>query len=162
MKRIAFCTGVTGQDGSYLSELLLEKDYKVYGLLRRSSTNTCERINHLLRYQNFELISGDLIDATGINRIITQIKPDELYNLAAMSFVGASFSDPISTFMINAIGPLNILEAIRQNSPKTKFYQASTSELFGDTTIYPQDENTPFMPGSPYAISKLSAHHIFP
>ncbi len=157
--KIAFLTGVTGQDGSYLSEFLLEKDYQVYGLMRQSSVDTGERIETTLRNPNFELIKGDLIDATGINRLVSKIKPDELYSLGAMSFVGASFSDPVSTFTINAIGPLNLLEAIRQNSPKTKFYQASTSELFGDTKTCPQDENTPFIPRSPYGISKLAAHH---
>ncbi|MHA1916632.1 MAG: GDP-mannose 4,6-dehydratase [Promethearchaeota archaeon] len=159
MKKTVIITGVTGQDGSYLSEFLLEKDYQVYGLIRRSSTDTCERIEGVLRGHNFELIEGDLCDATGINRIIAQIQPDECYNLAAMSFVGTSFAEPVSTFTVNAIGPLNILEAIRQNSPKTKFYQASTSELFGDTKTCPQNENTPFVPSSPYGISKLAGHH---
>lgn len=159
MIKTGLITGVTGQDGSYLAELLLEKDYKVYGLIRRSSTNTTERLYDVLRHPNFENIEGDVIDATGINRIVSQIQPDELYNLAAMSFVGSSFADPISTFTINAIGPLNILEAIRQNSPKTKFYQASTSELFGDTKTCPQNEQTPFAPRSPYGIAKLAAHH---
>ena len=159
MKSTALITGATGMDGSHLSDFLLEKDYKVYGLIRRSSTNTTERLNDALRHPNFELIEGDITDATGINRIVSQIQPDELYNLAAQSHVGTSFNEPVATFTINAIGPLNILEAIRQNSPKTKFYQASTSELFGDTTICPQNENTPFMPRSPYGIAKLAAHH---
>ena len=159
MRHIALCTGVTGQDGSYLTEFLLEKDYKVYGLIRRSSTNTLERLDQVLRHPNFELVEGELTDATGINRVVSQIKPDELYNLAAMSFVGTSFNEPVATFTIDAIGPLNLLEAIRQNSPKTKFYQASTSELFGDTNTCPQDEQTPFKPRSPYGIAKLAAHH---
>ncbi len=159
MKRTALCTGVTGQDGSYLSEFLLERDYKVYGLIRESSTDTGERIKDILRNPNFELIKGDLCDATGINRIISQVKPDELYNLAAMSHVGTSFNEPVATFTIDAIGPLNLLEAIRQNSPKTKFYQASTSELFGETETCPQNEQTPFKPRSPYGIAKLAAHH---
>ena len=137
---------------------MLQKDYQVYGLYRRSSTNTFERINHLMAEPNFYLIEGDITDATGINRIINHIKPDECYNLAAMSHVGTSFNDPVATFTIDAIGPLNILEAIRQNSPNTKFYQASTSELFGNTTVYPQDEHTPMMPRSPYGVAKLAAH----
>lgn len=159
VKKTAIITGITGQDSSYLAELLLEKDYIIYGLKRHSSTNTNCRINHLLKNPNFNIEECDITDATGINKIVSQIQSDELYNLAAMSFVGTSFAEPVSTFTINAIGPLNILEAIRQNSPKTKFYQASTSELFGDTKICPQNEDTPFMPRSPYGISKLASHH---
>ncbi len=159
MKRTALITGVTGMDGSYLSDFLLEGGYKVYGLMRRSSTDTTERLNDILRHPNFELIEGDITDATGINRIVSQIQPDELYNLAAQSHVGTSFNEPVATFTIDAIGPLNILEAIRQNSPKTKFYQASTSELFGESETCPQNELTSFKPRSPYGIAKLAAHH---
>ena len=159
MKLTALITGVTGQDGSYLSEFLLERDYKVYGLMRRASTDTTERLNDVLRNPNFELIVGDITDGTGINRIVSQIQPDELYNLAAQSDVGTSFNEPVATFTIDAIGPLNLLEAIRQNSTETKFYQASTSELFGDTKICPQNEQTSFAPRSPYGIAKLAAHH---
>jgi len=152
--------GANGQDGSYLSELLLGKGYKVYGVVRRSSTNTSERINHILADSYFELVEGDVIDAACMHRLISGVRPDEVYNLAAQSHVGVSFDQPITTCQINGIGPLNVLEAIRQSSPQTKFYQASTSELYGDTTISPQDENTPFNPNSPYAVAKLYAHHL--
>lgn len=158
MNKVALITGSTGQDGSYLSELLLDKGYRVYGMIRRSSTDTTERIVHLINNYNFDLIEGDVTDATGIHRMVDKLKPAEIYNLAAMSHVGISFDQPIATFEINAIGPLNILEAIRQSSPSSKFYQASTSELYGDTTEYPQNENTMLHPCSPYAVAKLAAH----
>lgn len=160
MDKIAFILGVTGQDGSYLSELLLDKKYKVYGMIRRSSVNTTERIAHLIPNANFELVEGDVTDASCIHRLISGIQPNEVYNLAAQSHVGTSFDQPITTCQIDAIGPLNILEAIRQSSPKSRFYQASTSELFGDTDIVPQNEDTPFNPNSPYAVAKLYAHHL--
>lgn len=160
MYKTALITGITGQDGSYLSELLLEKQYKVYGMIRRSSVDTTERISHILNHPNFELVEGDITDAVCMHRLISGIKPDEVYNLAAMSHVGVSFDQPITTCQIDAMGPLHILEAIRQCSPKSKFFQASTSELFGDTTVCPQDENTPFNPNSPYAVAKLYAHHL--
>lgn len=160
MDKTALITGATGQDGSYLSDLLLEKEYKVYGMIRRSSTDTTERIQHLLNHPSFELIEGDITDATGIHRLVNKIKPTEIYNLAAMSHVGISFDQPILTFEIDAVGPLNILEAIRQSSPSSKFYQASTSELYGDTSVTPQNEETSFNPCSPYAIAKLAAHHL--
>ena len=160
MDKIALITGTTGQDGSYLSELLLNKGYKVYGLMRRSSVDTTERIAHFQNHSNFTLIEGDVTDAACMHRLISGIQPNEVYNLAAQSHVGTSFDQPILTCQINAIGPLNILEAIRQLSPQSKFYQASTSELFGDTEISPQNENTPFNPNSPYAVAKLYAHHL--
>jgi len=160
MDKTALITGATGQDGSYLSELLLGKDYRVYGLIRRSSVNTTWRLTDCLNHPNFELIEGDVTDASCMHRLISNIHPDEVYNLAAMSNVGTSFDQPITTCYIDAIGPLNILEAIRQSSPISKFYQASTSELYGDTTISPQDENTPFNPNSPYAVAKLYAHQL--
>lgn len=160
MVKKALITGVTGQDGSYLSEFLLDKGYQVYGLIRRTSVRSTERIAHLLCHPNFMLIEGDITDSSCINRWVSGIKPHEIYNLAAMSHVGVSFDQPISTCSIDAIGPLIILEAIRQTSPSTKFYQASTSELFGDTSIAPQSESTPMMPNSPYAIAKLYAHHM--
>ncbi|MEE9572093.1 MAG: GDP-mannose 4,6-dehydratase [Candidatus Neomarinimicrobiota bacterium] len=156
----ALISGCNGQDGSYLAELLLAKNYKVYGMIRRSSVDTTERIAHLISNTNFELIEGDVTDASCMHRLISGIQPTEVYNLAAMSHVGVSFNQPITTCHINAVGPLNILEAIRQSSPKTKFYQASTSELFGDTKISPQNENIPFNPNSPYAIAKLYAHNL--
>ncbi len=158
--KTAFITGITGQDGSYLAELLLDKEYKVYGLIRRSSVDTKERIAHLLDNPDLELVEGDVTDAACMHRLISGIQPTEVYNLAAMSHVGKSFDQPISTCQIDAVGPLNILESIRQSSPKSKFYQASSSELFGDTTVAPQNENTPFNPNSPYAVAKLYAHHM--
>lgn len=158
--KTSFISGCNGQDGSYLSELLLEKGYKVYGMIRRSSVSTTERIAHLLDNPNFELVEGDITDAACMNRLISGIQPDEVYNLAAMSHVGVSFDQPITTCQINAIGPLHMLEAIRQFSPHSKFYQASTSELFGDTLISPQNEDFPMIPNSPYAVAKLYAHHL--
>lgn len=160
MIKSALIVGCNGQDGSYLSELLLGKGYKVYGLIRRSSTDTTERISHLLHKPNFELVEGDITDATCMHKLVSGIKPNEVYNLAAMSHVGTSFDQPVTTCHINAMGPLHILEAIRQSSPQSKFYQASTSELFGDTTISPQNEETPMRPNSPYAVAKLYAHHL--
>lgn len=160
MGRTTLITGVTGQDGSYLAELLLDKGYEVHGLIRRSSVNTTERISEIKHHPKFTLVDGDITDAACMHRLISGIKPDEVYNLAAMSHVGISFDQPIITCQIDAVGPLNILEAIRQTSPKTKFYQASTSELFGDTKIAPQSETTPMIPNSPYAVAKLYAHQL--
>lgn len=160
ISKTALITGVTGQDGSYLSELLLEKGYKVYGMIRRSSVDTTGRITHLMNNSNFVVVDGDVTDGPCVCRLVSGIKPDEIYNLAAMSHVGVSFDQPFTTCQIDAVGPLNILEAIRIYSPKTKFYQASTSELFGDTDISPQSETTPMMPNSPYAVAKLYAHHL--
>lgn len=158
--KTAFVTGVTGQDGSYLSEFLLDKGYKVYGLIRRSSVDTKERIADFMPHPMFELVEGDITDASCMHRLISGIQPDEVYNLAAMSHVGVSFDQPIATCQIDAIGPLNILEAIRETSPNSKFYQASTSELFGDTKEAPQTESTTMMPNSPYAVAKLYAHRL--
>ena len=160
MSKIALITGTTGQDGSYLSELLLDKGYKVYGLIRRSSVDTTERIAHLQNHPHFELVEGDITDAACMHRLISGIQPDEVYNLAAMSHVGVSFDQPITTCQIDAMGPLHLLEAIRQSSPETKFYQASTSELFGDTLVSPQNENSVMLPNSPYAAAKLYAHQL--
>ncbi len=160
MCKTALVTGTTGQDGSYLSEFLLDKGYKVYGLIRRSSIDTTGRLSGCKNNVNFELVEGDITDAPCIHRLISGIKPDEVYNLAAMSHVGVSFDQPVATCEIDAIGPLNILEAIRQSSIHSKFYQASTSELFGDTTTSPQSETTPMVPNSPYAAAKLYAHHL--
>jgi len=160
MNRTALITGVNGQDGSYLSELLLGKGYKVYGMIRRSSTDTTENIAHIVNSPNFELVVGDVTDATGINRLVAKTKPSEIYNLAAMSHVGISFDQPVATFEIDAVGPMNILEAIRQNSMESRFYQASTSELYGDTNETPQNEETVLQPCSPYAVAKLAAHTL--
>ena len=168
-------TGVTGQDGSYLAELLLSKNYKVTGMVRRNSTNTLCRIDHLLSNNNFNLVEGEISDSGSVYSIIQEGQFDEVYNLAAQSHVGTSFDQPSYTLQVNAIGPANMLEAIRKYSPATKFYQASTSELFGKnytsttdlnkkSNSYSsvskfQNEDTAFMPQSPYAISKLDAHH---
>lgn len=159
MKAIIF--GVTGQDGSYLSELLLEKEYKVVGVNRRSSTNNTERLSHLLSNPDFSLIEGDVTDFISVSSIINDQQPNEVYNLAAQSHVATSFNEPQHTWKVDAEGPLNILESVRRHSFNAKFYQASTSEMFGssvDTDGY-QRETTPFVPQSPYAIAKLAAHH---
>ena len=162
----ALITGVAGQDGSYLSEFLLKKGYKVYGILRRSSLEFKSRIDHLYKggkkSQNFHPIYGDITDAISVNKIIKEVEPDEVYNLAAQSHVRVSFDIPGYTAQTDAIGTLNILESIKQNNliQKTKFYQASTSELFGKAQEIPQNENTPFYPRSPYAAAKLYAHTI--
>lgn len=157
MKR-ALITGITGQDGSYLAELLLEKDYVVHGLIRRSSSPNTSRIRHLLENQKrFFLHEGDLGDALSLKRAIEQASPDEIYNLAAMSDVKVSFDIPEYTADINALGVIRLLEVIRANFPHTKFYQASTSELFGKAKETPQRESTPFRPQSPYGAAKLHA-----
>jgi GDPmannose 4,6-dehydratase len=158
MGKTAFITGTTGQDGSYLAEFLLDKGYKVYGLIRQSSVDTTERIIHFQHHPNFELVDGDITDVTCMHRLISGIQPDEVYNLAALTHVGASFDQPITTCQIDAVGPLGILEAIRQSSPQSKFYQASTSELFGNVNVMPQSETTQMEPTSPYGIAKLYAH----
>ena len=164
--KTALITGITGQDGSYLSELLLEKNYIVHGIMRRSSQdNTC-RIRHLseeLKYHNrFHLHYGDLTHSTNILRIIQQVKPDEIYNLGAQSHVAVSFDSPEYTAQTNALGPLRILEAVRilGLTDKTRIYQASTSELYGLVKEVPQTENTPFHPRSPYGVAKLYAYWI--
>lgn len=165
MHKTALVTGITGQDGSYLAEFLLDLDYKVIGLCRRSSTVNTGRIAHYLHHKNFTLQEFDLTDPSGVSSIISQYLPDELYNLGAQSHVGTSFSQPSTTFEIDAVGVINILEAIRHYSPRTKFYQAGTSEMFGrnytikNGTKY-QDENTPMLPQSPYGVAKLAAYHM--
>lgn len=161
--KTAIITGITGQDGSYLAELLLEKNYdKVIGIVRRSSMEDkkYDNIKHLLSDKRLILVNGDMTDSSSIWRIVKEYKPDEFYNLAAQSHVGASFTSPESTLQINATGVLNCLEAIRTLSPKTRFYQASTSEMFGDNQNAPQDESTPFSPVSPYACAKVYAHNL--
>lgn len=154
MKR-ALITGVTGQDGAYLTEFLHDQNYEVHGLYRRSSLEIGERTYSLRDKLN--LVEGDVTDSTSLQRTIDEIKPDEIYNLAAQSFVPSSWQQPVSTHEINAIGPLNILEAIRLNDPSIRFYQASTSEMFGKVMETPQSEKTPFYPRSPYGVSKVSA-----
>ena len=156
----AIITGITGQDGAYLSELLLEKGYEVYGTFRRTSSVNFWRLEELgvQNDPNFHLVEYDLTDASTTIRMISKIKPDEIYNLAAQSFVAVSFDQPITTANITGIGALHLLEAIRIANPKIKFYQASTSELFGKVQGTPQTEKTPFYPRSPYGVSKLFAH----
>ena len=161
--KIALITGVTGQDGSYLVELLLGKGYIVHGIIRRSSNENTSRINHLLNQEiNINLHYGDMTDSTNITNIINQIKPDEIYNLAAQSDVGISFEMPEYTAQVDALGPLRILESIRTLGleKKTRVYQASTSELFGLVQEIPQSETTPFYPRSPYGVAKLYAYWI--
>jgi GDPmannose 4,6-dehydratase len=161
-------TGITGQDGAYLSELLLEKGYEVHGIKRRSSSFNTSRIDHLfndsreVKSQKLFLHYGDLTDATNLIRIIQEVQPDEIYNLAAQSHVKVSFETPEYTAQADGLGTLRMLEAIRilKMTDKVRFYQASTSELFGSTSIVPQNENTPFTPASPYAAAKLYAHWI--
>jgi len=162
MKKVALITGITGQDGAYLAELLLEKDYIVHGVKRRSSSLNTDRIDHLYRDQheenvNFFLHYGDLTDSSNLIRIIQETQPDEIYNLAAQSHVQVSFEVPEYTANTDALGTLRILEAIRilRLEKKTKFYQASTSELYGKVQEVPQSETTPFYPRSPYAVAKL-------
>ena len=163
MKKVALITGVTGQDGSILTDFLLKKNYKIIGVKRRSSSFNTKRIDHI--YDNpkfkkiFQVVYGDLTDSSNITRIIQKYKPDEIYNLAAQSHVLTSFETPEYTSNVDALGTLRILESIRLLGleKKTKFYQASTSEIFGNTQI-PQNEKTPFRPTSPYAISKLYAY----
>lgn len=160
--RKALITGITGQDGSFLAELLLTKGYDVYGIIRRTSLPNTERINNIIENENLHLEYGDITDASNIINIINKIKPDEIYNLAAQSDVKISFDIPEYTTQVNALGILRILEAVRilGLEKTTRIYQASTSELFGNTSIAPQDEKTPFEPDSPYSIAKLYAYNI--
>lgn len=162
MKKRAFITGVTGQDGSYLAEFLLEKGYEVYGMIRRSSVDYRERIAHLEGREHFHLKYGDLGDSLSLVKLIGEIRPDEIYNLAAQSHVQVSFESPEYTADVDALGALRLLEAIRIASlaDHTRFYQASTSELFGLVREVPQTEKTPFYPRSPYACAKLYAYWI--
>jgi GDPmannose 4,6-dehydratase len=156
----ALITGITGQDGAYLSELLLDKGYEVYGTYRRSSSMNFWRIEFLgiQNHPNFHLEEYDLNDQSSNIRLLDKIQPDEIYNLAAQSFVGVSFEQPIATAQTTGIGALHLLEAIRIVNPKIRFYQASTSEMFGKVQSIPQTENTPFYPRSPYGFAKLFAH----
>ena len=163
MSKIALITGVTGQDGSYLTDFLLKKDYKVIGIKRRSSSFNTKRIDHIInaekKVKNFNYVYGDLTDSSNLLRLIQSVRPDEIYNLAAQSHVRMSFEIPEYSADVDAIGTLRLLEAIRilKLQKKTKFYQASSSEIFGNTNI-PQNEKTPFRPRSPYAIAKLYAY----
>ena len=157
MSKVAFITGIGGQDGSYLAELLLEKGYKVIGMIRRSSTNNLQNIKHIK--DELILEYGDLTDQSCIDRIIKMYEPDEIYNLGAMSFVPVSWDSAEYTFNVNTLGPVRILESIKKYNRDIKFYQASTSEMFGKVVEVPQDESTPFYPRSPYGVSKVAAHY---
>jgi len=154
----ALITGVTGQDGSYLAELLLAKGYKVFGVVRRSSTTPYERIAHIL--DKIEFVSADLLDQHSLVDAMETAKPDEIYNLAAQSFVQTSWTQPVLTGEFTALGVTRMLEAMRKAAPKAKFYQASSSEQFGKVVAVPQDETTPFYPRSPYGVAKAYGHWI--
>jgi GDPmannose 4,6-dehydratase len=157
MKR-ALITGVTGQDGSYLAELLLEKGYRVFGLVRRTSHHSYERIEHLL--DRIEIVAADLLDQHSLTVVLQETRPDEVYNLAAQSYVPTSWTQPVLTGEFTALGVTRILEAIRLAHPAAKFYQASSSEMFGKVRESPQGETTPFYPRSPYGVAKVYAHWI--
>lgn len=154
----ALITGITGQDGSYLAELLLAKGYRVVGMTRRSSTLTDERIAHIA--DQLELVSGDLQDQASLVTALKQAKPDEVYNLAAQSFVPTSWTQPVLTGDTDYLGVTRMLEAIRQVDPSIRFYQASSSEMFGKVREVPQNESTPFYPRSPYGVAKVAGHHL--
>lgn len=158
--KIALITGITGQDGAYLAQLLLNKNYEVYGTYRRSSSSNFWRINELdiAHHPHFHPVEYDLTDHSGAIHLLASTKPDEVYNLAAQSFVATSFKQPMVTSHITALGVLNLLEAIRTVNPKIRFYQASTSEMFGKVQAIPQNEKTAFYPRSPYGVAKLFAH----
>ena len=158
MDKRALITGITGQDGSYLSEFLINKGYEVYGAVRRTSSINTGRLSELDISNKINLVGMDLAEITNIQRVIEEIKPDEVYNLAAQSFVQTSFDQPIYTSEIDAIGVTRILETIRMLGGSIKFYQASTSEMFGKVQTSPQNEETPFYPRSPYGVSKLYGH----
>jgi GDPmannose 4,6-dehydratase len=156
--KTALITGITGQDGSYLAELLLSEGYRVVGMTRRTSTDVHERIQHIV--DDIEFVSGDLLDQSSITEIISAVKPDEIYNLAAQSFVPASWTQPVLTGEFTALGVTRVLEAVRTVNPKIKFYQASSSEMFGKVQDVPQSETTPFYPRSPYGVAKVYGHWI--
>ncbi len=157
-KKVALITGITGQDGSYLAEFLLEKGYKVYGMVRRSSVEKFERIEHLIG--KVELVQGDLLDQFSLISILKETKPDEVYNLAAQSFVPTSWAQPVLTSEFTAVGVTKLLEAIRLVDRSIKFYQASSSEMYGKVRETPQGELTPFYPRSPYGVAKVYGHYI--
>lgn len=156
--RKAFITGITGQDGSYLAEFLLDKGYDVYGLIRRSSHESTGRIHHLMG--RVQPIDGDLTDQSSLDRAVQEIRPDEIYNLAAQSFVPTSWNQPVLTGDVTGLGVVRILESIRKYKPDARFYQGSSSEMFGKVREVPQKESTPFYPRSPYGVAKAYAHYI--
>jgi GDPmannose 4,6-dehydratase len=157
-RKTALITGITGQDGSYLAEFLLEKGYRVVGMVRRTSTVNFDRIKHI--QDQVEIVQGDLLDQSSLMEIIREYQPDEVYNLAAQSFVPTSFSQPVLTGEFTALGVTRLLEAIRHVKPDTRFYQASSSEMFGKVIEVPQRETTPFYPRSPYGVAKVYGHWI--
>ena len=157
-RKTALITGITGQDGSYLAELLLEKGYDVYGMVRRSSVEKYDRIEHIK--DKIELIQGDLLDELSLMTVLKKVKPTELYNLAAMSFVPTSWEQPVLTAEFTGVGVVKVLEAIRNVDPSIRFYQASSSEMFGKVREVPQSELTPFYPRSPYGVAKVYGHYI--
>src|SRR4051812_711274 len=154
----ALITGITGQDGSYLAEFLLEKGYKVVGIVRRSSTTPYERISHLV--DRMELVSADLLDQSSLTDVVHDLQPDEIYNLAAQSFVQTSWNQPVLTGEFTALGVTRMLEAMKRAAPKARFYQASSSEMFGKVQQVPQTEGTSFYPRSPYGVAKVYGHWI--
>jgi GDPmannose 4,6-dehydratase len=156
--KTALITGITGQDGSYLAELLLSRGYRVVGMTRRSSTDVHERIEHVV--DQIDIVSGDLLDQSSLTTIIAETKPDEVYNLAAQSFVPTSWTQPVLTGEFTALGVTRILEAVRAVNPAIRFYQASSSEMFGKVVETPQRETTPFYPRSPYGVAKVYGHWI--
>ncbi|MGD8697759.1 MAG: GDP-mannose 4,6-dehydratase [Gemmatimonadales bacterium] len=158
MAKRALITGITGQDGSYLADFLLEKGYEVFGLVRRSSTLNFERIRHI--QDRISILSGDLLDQNSLMTAVAEAEPDEVYNLAAQSFVPASWTQPVLTGEATALGVMRLLEAVRRISPKARFYQASSSEMFGKVRESPQSETTPFYPRSPYGVAKVYGHWI--
>ncbi|MEO0474220.1 MAG: GDP-mannose 4,6-dehydratase, partial [Bacteroidota bacterium] len=155
MKKTAFITGITGQDGSFLAELLIEKGYMVHGIIRRSSTFNTGRIDHLFGHPQLALHHGDLSDSANLNKLLRNIQPDEIYNLGAQSHVKVSFEVPEYTAQVDAVGTLRLLDAMINQCPQARFYQASTSELYGLVQEIPQKETTPFYPRSPYGVAKL-------
>lgn len=158
MKKKALITGITGQDGSYLAEFLLEKGYEVHGMMRRSSTETAERIEHLKG--QLSIYNADLLDEMSLIHMLEEIMPDEIYNLAAQSFVHTSWTQPVLTGEFTALGVTRLLDAMRYVCPKARFYQASSSEMYGKVHAVPQSEETPFHPRSPYAVAKVYGHYI--
>jgi GDPmannose 4,6-dehydratase len=158
MSRRALITGITGQDGSYLADLLLEKGYEVHGMVRRSSTETFQRLEHIR--DDIVLHTGDLLDQSSLTDVLRACEPDEIYNLAAMSFVAASWNQPVLTAEFTGVGVTRLLEAMRETVPQARFYQASSSEMFGKVREVPQTERTPFYPRSPYGVAKAYGHFI--
>lgn len=159
-QKTALITGITGQDGSYLADFLLEQGYKVVGMVRRSSTVNFDRIAHLQEMEALEIVQGDLLDQMSLIDILRETKPDEVYNLAAQSFVPTSWRQPVLTGEFTALGVTRMLDAIRIVNPEIRFYQASSSEMFGKVREVPQNENTPFYPRSPYGVAKVYGHWI--